>query len=138
MGTFDLIHFVSVESVDCGAAGSSRLHALRERALHIARSTGQEPVSWYEFKHASLQADTRTMANMILGCGIGLALGIVLGLAFAPLLFPLALSCALIGGTVGAFSDTENARRNRLMTQYDEYLSGFEARMAPGAPVTNS
>jgi hypothetical protein len=85
-------------------------------------------VSWFEFKHAAARSEIRTLSNMILGSCIGLVAGMALGLAFAPLMFPLVLSCALIGGTIGAFSDTENSRRSRLMAQYSQYLDDFEVQ----------
>ena len=127
MSSFDLINFMMISDVDRGSKNQEHLNDLRDRAGHIAKTTGHEPMSWYEFKQSTPREEPKTVNNMILGSTIGLAIGLAVGLMFPPVLFPLAISAALIGGAAGAFSDTENTRRNKLVGKYEEYLDGFEA-----------
>jgi hypothetical protein len=127
MSSFDLINFMMISDVDRGSKNMEHLNDQRDRANFIAKKTGYEPVSWYEFKQSMPREEPKTVANMVLGSTIGLAVGLAIGIAFPPILFPLAISAAMIGGAAGAFTDTENTRRNKLVEKYKDYLDGFEA-----------
>jgi hypothetical protein len=129
MSSFDLINFLKISDVDRGAKNEEHLSDLRDRAHHIGKKTGYEPMSWYEFKQSTPREEPRTVTNMLLGGAIGLAIGMAIGLipGMQALLLPLALSGTLLGGALGAFTDTENTRRDALVNKYEDYLNQFEA-----------
>ncbi len=119
MSGFDIINFLMLNDVDRGAKNQELLGDLRDRASYIAKKTGNEPMSWYEFKQSTPHEEPKTMINMMLGSTLGLAVGIAVGLVFPPALLPLAVGAAFVGGAAGAFSDTENRRRNEQVAKYE-------------------
>lgn len=127
MGVLDIINYLKIGEVEHGARNQDLLNDLRDRASHIGRTTGQEPASWYEFKVRNPQGEPKTMANLLAGAAIGLVVGALAALAAPAVLVPLAAMGALIGGALGAFTDTEHIRRDNLMKKYENYLGAFEA-----------
>jgi hypothetical protein len=132
LGFLDIVNYLKIGEVEHGARNQDLLNDLRDRATHIGRATGQEPASWYEFKIQNPQGEPKTMMNLLIGAAAGLAIG-ALAAIFAPtVLVPLAAMGAMIGGAVGAFTDTEHIRRDNLMKKYEHYLDVFEASASRG------
>src|SRR5262249_46809563 len=132
-----ILNWLRTGDVDYGAKGEQKLNDMRERAAYIAKHTGKEPVSWYEFNKSAVKEKPHYLRNIVVGALIGGAIlsgvGFVLGAAlvgseFAGLLaLQLGLSGVLMGGAAGGFFDTENKRRQTLVSQYENYLDRFEA-----------
>jgi len=130
MSDFDIINFLMINDVGHSTKNNEHLQDLRDRAAYLAKKTGEEPVSWFEFKQGSIKEEPKTLRNAAIGASIGAILGGVF------LSIPLAISGAIIGGAIGGFTDTENTRRDKLVKEYENYLDGFEATVGRSRAVS--
>lgn len=128
------INFLEIQNTKGGNRNEARLRDLEGRAQFLAKKTGQEPVSWYEFTREVPPEKPKTFANAAIGAGIG---AVVLG-GFAAatggtalVLYP-ALSGAVLGGLLGGYHKTENTSRSRQVDAYEQYLSQFESAQSLG------
>lgn len=107
----------------------------RDRAGYLAKKTGQEPISWYEFSQSN-PAPKRSFAQRItVGAAIGAAVGIVAKL-IASKYFPnlgamgttgIIGGTSAVGGLVGGLSAVEEkGPRQDLINKYKLYLDDFE------------
>jgi len=126
MSDFDFVNFLMIDDVGRSTKNNEHLQDLRDRAAHLAKVTGQEPVSWYEFKQNIPKEEGHNVRNAIIGAAIGVGIG---ALFLNPVL---AVSLGFTGGALGAFNNTENRRRDTLVRKYEAYLDGFEASVGRG------
>jgi hypothetical protein len=125
MSDLDIVNFLMIDDVGKGGKATEHLNDLRDKAAYLAKKTGREPMSWYEFKEKVPQEKPNSLRNLSVGAAIGVGLGALLGgltLAAAPVI----LSLGFMGGAMGAFSDTSNRRRSEVVNKYENYLDQFE------------
>ena len=132
MSDFDFINFLMINDVGRSTKNNEHLLDLRDRATHLAKVTGQEPVSWYEFKQNMPKAEAHNVRNAFIGAAVGVGIG---ALMLNPVV---AVSLGFTGGAIGAFATTENTRRDDLVRKYETYLDGFEASVGRGRSVSPS
>ncbi len=128
----DAVNFLEIQNTKGGNRNEARLRDLEGKAQYLAKKTGHEPVSWYEFTREVPPEKPSYLSNTAIGAGIGgLALA---GISFATgglTLLPV-LSGVIVGGLLGGYHKTENTSRAQQVDAYEQYLNQFEAAQARG------
>jgi hypothetical protein len=132
MSDLDIVNFMMIDDVNRSTKNHQLLTDLQSKAAYLAKKTGAEPMSWYEFQQMSPKEPPHTFRNITVGAAIGAAIGAGIGLFALPLLPAIALTGALLGGVGGAFAETENVRRSKQVKGYEKYLNEFELGHARG------
>jgi hypothetical protein len=131
---FNLINFVAIQDVSSRARDEERLNDLRERAAYLAKKTGQEPFSFYEFYQSAPRTTPDRVRNALIGAGIGLGVGTLAAAALSSSAWGGVVLCGLAGGVGGAVIDPENSR-STLVRRYGSYLDDFEKEVHRGKAV---
>jgi hypothetical protein len=132
MSDLDIINFMMIDDVNRSTKNHQLLTDLQGKAQYLAKKTGAEPMSWYEFQQMSPKEEPKTLRNLALGAVMGALIGAGIGLFAPPLLPAFALAGAFLGGVGGAFSSTENSRRSNQVKGYEKYLNEFEVSYERG------
>jgi hypothetical protein len=123
----DAVNFLEIQNTKGGNRNEARLRDLEGKAKFLAKQTGQEPVSWYEFTRAVPPEKPNYLSNAAIGAGLGgLALASVAAVAALPFT-PVVVSGVIVGGLLGGYHKTENTSRAHQVDAYEQYLNQFEA-----------
>jgi hypothetical protein len=115
----------AIDNTNTGVRNEARLTDLRDRASYLAKKTGQEPTSWYEFKQH--QPPERQKPKGIGSLLLGAAVGGLIGALFFPIAVITVPVGIVVGGIVGVNGwSTESTRRASTINNYEAYLDGFE------------
>jgi len=136
MSDFDLINFLMIDDVGRSTKNNEKLQDLRDKADFLAKKTGQEPVSWYEFQQNVPKEEPHSVRNLGIGAAIGMGLGALVGGGIGMVAAPAIVSLGFLGAIMGAFSDTQNRRRKDLVEKYETYLNAFEKTGGLGRAYT--
>lgn len=133
MDLIDAVNFLEIQNTKSGNRNESRLRDLEGRASYIAKKTGDQPISWYEFTRSVPAAKPSTLRNFTAGAmiGMGIAAGIAAGAAFlfpplAAAIGPALITGGIFGGLLGGYHNTENTSRGKQVDAYEQYLNQFE------------
>lgn len=136
MGMFDFINYLKLNDVQRASKNQDKLDDLQERAAFLARQTGEQPISWYEFKKSAPRDDVSLIGEFIKGALITAVIGagiaaifslVTTGALVASTIGMFAVSGGLIGGFANLYeAKSENRQRGKLIESYTSYLDAFE------------